>query len=86
MKIEWHCIYISKHATGNSIHNYFKNYYKMNSRLITLTNNGYKDITDNMLFSLRKIGIINKMTPKEFYSKLRKEVFKLRSSIIEHRH
>ena len=34
----------------------------MNSRLITLTNNGYKDITDNMLFSLRKIGIINKMT------------------------
>ena len=31
-------------------------------------------------------GIINKMTPKEFYSKLRKEVFKLRSSIIEHRY
>jgi hypothetical protein len=31
-------------------------------------------------------GTINKMTPKEFYSKLRREVFKLRSSIIEHRH
>lgn len=30
MKIEWHCIYISKHATGNSIHNYFKNYYNKN--------------------------------------------------------
>ena len=27
-------------------------------------------------------GILNKMTPKEFYSKLRKEVFKLRSCII----
>jgi hypothetical protein len=31
-------------------------------------------------------GILNKMTPKEFYSKLRREVFKLRSNIIEHRH
>jgi hypothetical protein len=30
-------------------------------------------------------GIINKMTSKEFYSKLRREVFKLRSKIIEHR-
>ena len=30
-------------------------------------------------------GIVNKMTPKEFYSKLRKEIFKLRSCIIEYR-
>ena len=30
-------------------------------------------------------GILNKMTPKEFYSKLRKEIFKLRSCIIEYR-
>ena len=30
-------------------------------------------------------GILNKMTPKEFYSKLRREIFKLRSCIIEHR-
>ena len=30
-------------------------------------------------------GILNKMTPREFYSKLRKEVFKLRSCIIDYR-
>lgn len=30
-------------------------------------------------------GVLNKMTAKEFYSKLRKEIFKLRSCIIEHR-
>ena len=30
-------------------------------------------------------GIVNKMTPKEFYSKLRNEIFKLRSCIIEYR-
>ena len=30
-------------------------------------------------------GILNKMTPKEFYSKLRREVFKLRSCIIGYR-
>lgn len=30
-------------------------------------------------------GILNKMTPEEFYSKLRREIFKLRSCIIEYR-
>ena len=30
-------------------------------------------------------GILNKMTPKEFYSKLRREIFKFRSCIIEYR-
>ena len=30
-------------------------------------------------------GILNKMTPKEFYSKLRREIFKLRSCIVEYR-
>jgi len=34
----------------------------MNSRLITLTNSGYKHITNNMLFSLQNIGIIDKIT------------------------
>ena len=35
--------------------------------------------------NILNLGVLNKMTPKEFYSKLRKEIFKLRSCIIEYR-
>ena len=34
----------------------------MNTQIITLTNNGYRDITNNMLFSINKLGLIDKMT------------------------
>ena len=33
----------------------------MDTRIITLTNNGYRDITNNMLYSVKKLGLIDKM-------------------------